>query len=97
MQYIKPAHSFVTREDIGRGVAFGMSDMKAGAAWVGEHVEDIKFRLGGIEIFLARIRHAKKLPLFPNRLPSWLDLIERIRFATLAHENPLTLTTNGHE
>jgi hypothetical protein len=37
------------------------------------------------------------LPRFPNRLPFWLDLIERIRFAALAHENPLTLTTNGHE
>ena len=39
----------------------------------------------------------KKLPLLPDRLPFWLDLIERIRLAALAHEKPLTLTTNGQE
>src|SRR5438034_736015 len=97
MQDIEPAHSFVARNDIGRGVAFRMSDVEAGSAWVGEHVEDVKFRLGAVEIFLARTGRMKKLPLFPNRLPFWLDLIERIRFAALAHENLLTLTTNGHE
>jgi hypothetical protein len=28
----------------------------------------------------------KKLPLVPDRLPFWLDLINWIWFATLAHE-----------
>jgi hypothetical protein len=31
------------------------------------------------------------LPLLPDCLPFWLDLVEWIRFATLAHEKPLTL------
>jgi hypothetical protein len=33
----------------------------------------------------------KKLPLSPDCLPFWFDLIEWIRFATLAHDKPLTL------
>jgi hypothetical protein len=71
-----------------------MSDMKAGSAWVGEHVEDVKFWLRRIETFLTGIRRLKKLPLLPDALPFWFDLVEWIRFAALAHENPLTLTTN---
>jgi hypothetical protein len=33
----------------------------------------------------------KKLPLLPDCLPFWLDLIEWIRFTTLAHDKLLTL------
>ena len=84
MQYVESAHSLVTREDIRGGVAFRVSDVQPGTARIREHVEDVKFRLGRIEIFLAWISRMKKLPLLPDRLPFWLDLIERIRFAALA-------------
>src|SRR5439155_19093845 len=86
MQNIKSAHPFVSRDDVGGGVTFRVSDVQPGAARIREHVEDVKFRLGRIEIFLAWISRMKKLPLLPDRLPFWLDLIERIRFAALAHE-----------
>src|SRR5207247_6088707 len=46
MQDIEPAHAFVTRDDISCGITFRMSDVEASSAWVGEHVEDVKFRLG---------------------------------------------------
>jgi hypothetical protein len=35
----------------------------------------------------------KKLLLFPDGLPFWVELVEWIRFAALVHG----LTTNGHE
>jgi hypothetical protein len=42
-------------------------------------------------MFFARIWRVKKLPLLPDCLPFGLDLIEWIRFATLAHDKLLTL------
>ena len=74
-----------------------MADVQARAARVREHVEDVKFRFGRIEIFLARIWRVKKLPLFPDRLPFRLDLVERIRFAALAHRIQSRMDTNEHE
>jgi hypothetical protein len=35
----------------------------------------------------------KKLAFFPDGLPFWFELVERVRFAALVH----ALTTNGHE
>jgi hypothetical protein len=35
----------------------------------------------------------KKLPLFPDGLPFWFELVEWVRFAALVHGS----TTNGHE
>jgi hypothetical protein len=93
VQNVEAAHAFVTRDDVGGGVALGMSDVQARAAGVREHVEDIKFRLRAIEVFLAWIWRVKKLALFPDFPPFRLDLVERIWFAALAHR----LTTNGHE
>ena len=91
MQDVEPAHAFVPRNDIGGCVTFRMANVQSSPTWVGEHVEDVKFRLGRIEMFFAGIWLVKKLPLLPDCLPFWLDLIKRIRFATLAHDRLLTL------
>ena len=84
MQHAEAAHPFVARNDVRGGIPFGVSDVQARPAGVRKHVEDVKFALRRIETFLARIGRMKKLPLFPDGLPLWFDLVEWIRFATLA-------------
>ena len=84
MQHAEAAHPFVARNNVRGGVTFGMPDVQARPARVRKHVEDVKFWLRRIETFLARIGHMKKLSLLPDGLPFWFDLVERIRFATLA-------------
>ncbi len=88
MQDVETAHAFVPRNDIGGGVTFRMADVQPSPARVGEHVEDVKFRLGRIEMFFAGIWCMEKLPLLPDCLPFWVDMIEWIWFATLAHDKP---------
>src|ERR1700730_14307874 len=84
MQHVEAAHPSVAGNDVGRGITFRMSNVQPCPTWVREHVEDVKFRLRGIETVLAGVRRMKKLPLLPNGLPFWFDLVERIRFAALA-------------
>jgi len=45
---------------------------------VGEHVEDVALRLGGVEP-LADVRGAERAVLLPVPLPPRLDLVERVR------------------
>ena len=82
---IEAEETFVARDDIRGGVAFRMADVEPGAARVRKHVEHVKLRLGGIEIFLAGIWRVEGTLLVPVRLPLRLDPIEGIRFATLVH------------
>ena len=84
MEDIEPAHPFVTRDDVGGRIAFRMSDVQTGAARIRKHIEHVEFRLGRIEVFLARIRCVKNLALIPDGLPLGLNLVERIWFAALA-------------
>src|SRR5262249_41077641 len=84
MQHIEAAQPFVTRDDIGGGVAFRMSDMQAGPTRIREHVEHIELWSLGIEVLVARIRHMKNLPLVPDFLPLRINLVEWIWFAAFA-------------
>src|SRR5438552_8572565 len=84
MQHVEAAHPFVAGYDVRCGVTFGMSNVQPSPARVRKHVEYIKFWFPGIETLLAGIGRMKKLPLLPDGLPFWFDLVERIRFATLA-------------
>ena len=84
MQHVKAAHPFVASNNVRRGITLWMSDVQPCPTWIGKHVEDVKFRLRGIEIFLAGIRRMKKLPLLPNGLPLWFEPVEWIWFAALA-------------
>src|SRR4029453_13263398 len=93
MQDIESTHALVTRDDIRGSITFGMADMQACAARVGKHVEDVKFRLRGIEAFLTGIERVKELSLFPDGPPFWFELVEWIRITALVH----VLTTNGQK
>src|SRR4029077_19619123 len=84
MQDIEAAHPFVARNDVRCGITFGMSNVQPRPAGIRKHVEDEKFWLRRIKTVFGRIGRVKKLSLFPDGLPFWFDLVERIRFATLA-------------
>jgi len=86
MQHIEAPHSFVARNDIRRGVAFGMADVKTCAARVRKHVEDVELRFRRVEILLARIGRAKSTAFVPDRLPFRLDPVEGVRFPAFVHE-----------
>ena len=83
MQNIEATHPFVTSDNIGGRIAFWMPDVQTCSARVWEHVEDVELRLRLVEIFVAGIWCMKTLPLFPDRLPFWFDLMEWVRFAAL--------------
>src|ERR1043166_6787099 len=78
MQNVKPAHPLVTRDDIGRRVAFRVSNMQAGSPGIWKHVEDVELWLRRIKFFFPGIGCVKNLPLTPDRLPFGLDLVEGI-------------------
>ncbi len=59
MEDIESLQPFVTRDDVGRGVTLGMSDMQAGAARIRKHIEHVILRLRRIEILFAGIRRVK--------------------------------------
>src|SRR5262245_12056614 len=84
MQDVEAAQTFIARDDVGCGIAFRMTNVQAGPAWVRKHIKHVEFWLRRIETFLAGIRGMKKLPLVPDGLPFRLDLIERIWFTAVA-------------
>ena len=53
MQHVDAGHAQVARDDVGGGVAFGVANVEASAAGVGEHVQDVGLGhlvgVGGIE------------------------------------------------
>ena len=67
VQHVEAAHALVAGQDVGGGVAFGMADVQAGAAGIGEHVEDVELRLVG------DVGRAEGLVLSPELLPARLD------------------------
>src|SRR6202140_1020110 len=83
MENVEAAHPLVTRDDIGGGVTFRMSDMQTRAARIRKHVEDVKFRFAWIEICLARIGRVKCAAFIPDRLPFRFDLVVWGRFGAL--------------
>src|SRR6476659_5532497 len=85
MKDVVAAHAFVARHNICRGVTFGMPDVQPRAARIREHVEDVEFWLGTIEVFLARIGGVKCPAFIPKVLPLCLESVEGIWFAARAH------------
>ncbi len=67
VQDVEAAHALVAGQDVGGGVALGVADVQAGAARVGEHVEDVELRL------VRQVRRAEGLVFQPVLLPARLD------------------------
>src|SRR5262249_38260205 len=72
VQDIEATAPAITAQDIGGGVALGMTDVQTGPAGIGEHVEDVA--LGPIR----RIGRAKGLVLQPEALPAWFDILRMV-------------------
>src|SRR6185295_13501337 len=65
---VETVHPLEAAEDIGGGVAFGVADVQARTARVGEHVEDVILRLAAVGI-----RGAEGLFFQPVLLPTGFD------------------------
>jgi len=83
---VEAIHALVAAHDIGSGVALGVSDVEAGAGGVREHVEDVVFRLGGVEAFVAWTGGAVGFVLGPVGLPFGFEEVEGVRLAFLGHD-----------
>ena len=78
-------HAVEAGKDVRGGVSLDMADMQAVSAGVGEHVENVVFRLGGIEIGVPRIGGAEGSSLQPVLLPAGFEFRKRILLALRAH------------
>ena len=60
-------HAMVAADDVGGRVAFGVPDVQAVAAGVGEHVQHVQLAI------LGELRARERAVRFPKLLPFWLD------------------------
>ena len=72
MQHIEAFAAFVTANDVGGGITFGMTYVQSGSGWVREHIETVKFGFRKIVCCL------ETLVVGPELLPSGFDLLEII-------------------
>src|SRR3954454_10954156 len=86
VQDIETAQPLIARNNVSGGVTLGMPDVETSTTRIRKHIQHIILRLGGIEVWLSRIRRLETLLVFPDSLPFRFDLIKRIWFASLAHE-----------
>src|SRR5262249_33524579 len=75
MHNVPAAHSAISSQDVGRGVALGMTNVEAGPARVREHVQNVKLLLIGL---FRGIRGAKGLIVSPISLPTRLDYFGKV-------------------
>src|SRR5678816_3458588 len=62
-----------------------MPHVQPRAAGVGEHVQHVVFRPRRIKARIAGVGRGESPALFPESLPLWLQLVERVWFAAFAH------------
>ena len=82
---VEPLHAVEARQDVRGGVALDVPDMKPVATGVGEHVENVVFRLGGVEIGIPRIGGMECFGIQPMLLPAGFEFGEGILLALRAH------------
>ena len=80
---VEAVHALVAADDVGGGVAFRVTDVEPGAGRVGEHVEDVILRLGGIEVGIARSGGAEGFLFEPALLPLGFEFVEGEGFASV--------------
>ena len=85
MEDVEAPHAFVAPDDIGGGVPFRVTDVQAGTARIGKHVQHVVFRLGRIKAIIPRTGSSERLGGIPAGLPGWLKFTERKWFAGVGH------------
>ena len=73
MKHVVALHPLASRDDVRPDVAHRVPDVQARPGGVGEHVEHVVLRLGGVEVGVARIRGPEGPLLGPASLPPGLD------------------------
>jgi len=82
MEDVFSVHTMVAGKDVGCCVAFGVPDVQSGAGGVGEHVQDVVFLFGGIEVGVAGVGGAECFVLVPIILPFFFNDVMRVGFAS---------------
>ena len=77
VQDVESVHALVASNDVGGGVAFGVSDMETRATGIREHIEDEVFGLGGVKAVFAGAGGAVGLFVGPALLPAGFEFGER--------------------
>src|ERR1035441_9027818 len=80
MKHVAAAHALEAAVNVRRGIAFGMADMQARAAGVGEHVEHVEFFPG------RTVARGERLVFRPVALPLRFDLVEWVFLAEFRHK-----------
>ena len=75
VQHVEAAHALVAGEDVGRDVAFGVTDVQAFPGRIGEHVEHVVLGPRGIDLGSERVM------LEPMALPLGLEPARLVRHA----------------
>ena len=78
----------------GRAYATGKRKNAVARVWIKRGPGKITVNDREIEVFFARVRRVKQLPLLPDFLPLRLNLIEWIRFAAFVHAERIRNTGN---
>ena len=78
-------HFLISPNDVRCCVSLWVADVQARPRWVGEHIEDIVFGFGYVEILITRIWCAKGLMIVPVLLPLGFELVEWERFSLVGH------------
>ena len=86
VQHVEAIHALVASHDIRRGVSFRMTHVQSLAGRIRKHVENVIFRLGRIEAFLAGTGSAEGFIFGPMGLPFGFELVERVRLAFVGHD-----------
>ena len=83
---VETIHALVAADDIGSGVSLRVAYVEALARGVREHVENVVFRLGRIEAFIAGTGSAEGFVLGPVGLPFGLELVEGEGLSFVGHD-----------
>ncbi|MPM97682.1 hypothetical protein SDC9_144859 [bioreactor metagenome] len=67
MKHVEALHALVAADDVGRGVAFGMTHVKAGTGRIREHIQRVIFG------FVGEVDGPERFFHRPARLPFGLD------------------------
>jgi len=86
VENVEAIHALVATNDVSGGVSLGMPDVQTLARRIWEHVENVVFRLGRIEAFLAGTGSAEGFIFGPMGLPFGFELVERVGLAFVGHD-----------
>ena len=86
VENVEAIHALVATDNVSGGVALGVPYVQTLTRRIREHVQDVVFRLGRIEAFLAGTGSAEGFVFSPMGLPFGFELVERVGLAFVGHD-----------